>query len=200
MGSGDETEYRIRVATTEDVDELVRMQIALQRSMAHLGTNVLHLNRGSTARLYEYYERQIEDELARLLVAQNQPSQAVVGMGAGQIWLHTDYVPDRSGELVDLWIEPDHRRRGLARRIVNDLLGFFRAHRVAFLAVNFVRTNPLGEGLWKGLGFEPVLTTATAARGAVEAALGEDGKRIVPVSNRSKAGNQQAYASVGLSG
>jgi hypothetical protein len=43
------------------------------------------------------------------------------------------------------------------------------------------------------------LTTATAERGEVEAALGGDVRRIVPVNHPTVA-SRQAYASISLSG
>jgi len=200
MDEADGTRYQIRLATGEDIGELVRMQMALQRRMARVGTNMLHLNRGSAAQLHEYYQTQIEDELARLLVAQDRMSEDVVGMGLGRIWLHADYVPARSGEMIDLWVDPDQRRRKLAERFVARLLVFFRANRVEFLAVNYVRGNPLGEILWKKLGFQPVLVTATAERREIETALGIGAPRIVSMDTLAATDDQAAYANIGLSG
>ena len=200
MDIADGSRYQIRLATEEDIAELVRMQLALQRSMVRLGTNLLHLHRNSAARLHEYYQTQIADELTRLLVAQDDASDDVVGMGAGKIWLHADYVPARSGELVDLWIDPEHRRKELAEQIVTRLLAFFRAHRVEFLTVNYVRANPLAEILWKKLGFKPVLMTATAERRELEIALGIGPQRIVPMETHSATDDRRTYASISLSG
>ena len=192
--------YQIRLASEEDVAELVRMQLALQRSMARIGTNMFHLHRSSVGRLHDYYQTQITDGLTRLLVAQDGVSDDVVGMGTGKIWLHADYVPARSGEWIDLWVDPEHRRRGLAEQIVTRLLTFFRVNRVEFLAVNYVQANPPAERLWKKLGFKPVLMTATAERREIESTLGLGAPRIVPLEGHSAATNRRAYAGIGLSG
>jgi GNAT superfamily N-acetyltransferase len=200
MDITDGTRYQIRLATQEDIGELIRMQMALQRSMARVGANMLHLRHGSGGRLHEYYQTQIEDELARLFVAQHDSSEDVVGMGSGRIWQHTDYVPDRSGELIDLWVEPEHRRRGLAERFVTRLLKFFRANRIEFLAVNYVQGDPLAEILWKKLRFQPVLMTATAERREIETALGIGSQQIVPMEAHLVPDDRHAYASISLSG
>jgi GNAT superfamily N-acetyltransferase len=171
------------------------MQLALQKSMTGVGTNVLHLHQGSAVRLYDYYRQQIADEQARVLVACDTPSQQTVAMGSGRIWLHADYVPGRSGELVDLWVEPEHRRKGLAGRLVLSLLKFFRANRIEFLAVNQVQGNSAAEALWGKLGFQPVLVTATAERRTVEAALDVESRRVVPVRYRSTEA-RPAYAQI----
>lgn len=200
MDAADGSTYQIRLASEEDIAELVRMQLALQRSMVRIGTNLLHLHRSSVGRLHEYYQTQIADELTRLLVAQDGVSDDVVGMGTGKIWLHTDYVPARSGEWIDLWVDPGHRRRGLAEQIVMRLLTFFRVNRVEFLAVNYVQANSQADSLWRKLGFKPVLMTATAERREIESALGLGAPRIVPLEAHSATTNRRAYAGIGLSG
>ena len=199
MDKAERTRYQIRPARDDDISDLIRMQMALQRSMRRIGTNVLHLHRDSAARLEEYYQTQMEDEQVRLLVAQDRICESVVGMGSGRIWLHADYVPARSGELIDLWVDPDHRRRRLAERMVARLLTFFRANRIDFLAVNYVRGNPLAEILWKKLGFQPVLVTATAERRKTETALGVGSQRVTSVDAHLGAPDQHAYAGISLS-
>lgn len=174
--------YGIRPATPDDIDELVRMQLALQESMIHLGTCMLRLGREVMPELREYYPTQIADEQTRLLVAEDGHTNETVGMGTGKIWVHAGYIPMRSGELIDLWIEPDHRRRGLARRVVRRLLRFFAANEIEFLAVNYTEGNPSAEALWKELGFKPVLITATAARCDAARALVPGKARIISVA------------------
>jgi ribosomal protein S18 acetylase RimI-like enzyme len=200
MDMTDGTRYQIRPATREDIGELMRMQMALQRSMTRVGTNMLRLRQGSTGRLCEYYQTQIDDAMSQVFVAQPHASKDVVGMGSGRIWLHADYVPKRSGELIDLWVDPEHRRQGLAGRLVARLLKFFRANGIEFLAVNYVQGNPLAEILWKRFGFRPVLMTATAERRAIETALGVGSQRIVPMDVHPVADDRRVYAGVSVSG
>ncbi len=192
--------YRIQVATANDLVELARMQMALQESTAGVGTNMLHLNRSSTVRLCDYYQQQIDDDQVRLLVACEAPSEEIVGMGSARIWMHAEYVPARSGELIDLWVDPNHRRRGLAGRVVSGLLKFFKANRVEFLSLNYVAGDSVVEALWKRLGFRPMLVTATAERRTAEAILGEASQRIIPVGYRATMSPQSAHAGVSLLG
>jgi ribosomal protein S18 acetylase RimI-like enzyme len=200
MDNSEGSRYQIRLARGEDIAELVRMQRELQRSMARIGTNMLHLHRTGVARLHEYYRAQIEDELVRLLVAQDRLSEDVVGMGSGRIWSHPDYVPPYSGELIDLWVDPDHRRQKLAERMLTRLLTFFRANRIEFLAVNYVRGNPLAEILWTKFGFHPALVTATAERRDIETALGFGAQRIVPIAAHRAGADRRLAVGIGSSG
>jgi len=193
MESVDSARYEIRRATMADVPELIRMQMALQRDMDRIRENLLRPNRTNIANLREYYCARIRDEQTEMLIALAAESSRAVGMGAGKIWLHADFLPPRSGELIDLWVDPEHRKQDVARRIVAQLLRFFRTNAVDFLVVSYVEGNLPGESLWKRLRFEPVLITATADRKDVERTLGIPRHHVVPLAYRpSLAGPSKA--------
>lgn len=178
-------QYLVRQATATDIAELIRMQVALQESMNGIRHNLLCLNAASEARLHEYYLARLEDAQTQLLIAQSTRPVKVVGMGTGRVWLHAEYLPPRSGEVVDIWIDPEHRRRSLATRIVRNLIQFFRANQIELLVVNYIEGNTPGEQLWKRLGFEPILVTATVDRVKAETSLGIRSKHNPPFAYRS---------------
>ncbi len=198
MRVGNDMRYEIRPATAEDIGELVRMQTALQQSTLCVGARMLRLSPYSTARLHEYYRAQVDDEHTHLLVATASEVDHAVGMGTGKVWVHADYMPPRSGELIDIWVEPGHRRQGLGGRIVGRLLNFFHLHGVELLAVNYVHGNRSAEALWRKLGFSPVLITATAERSAAIAAIGPAVSHIAPVVCRRNAAAEQVVAVASL--
>lgn len=196
MEATTKTRYQICLATTDDVDELVRMQLALQESMAHPGAPMLRLGCQSALDLRNYYRTRLADEQTRLLVAKDGQAAKAVGMGMGRIWVHASYTPTQSGELIDIWIEPDHRCKGLAGRITARLLHFFRVHGIEFLAVNYVEGNRLAETMWKKLGFNPVLVTATAERCDTVRMLRAEANRIVPITHRPGMANSEVAISM----
>jgi ribosomal protein S18 acetylase RimI-like enzyme len=201
MDANNRTPYQVRRATQADVPELVRMQMALQRSMARISRRLLQLDDRSLDKLCTYYQAQIEDSQARVLIGLHRETDRAVAMGAGKIWVHADYLPPKSGELIDLWVDPDHRRRGLANRLIAALVQFFRARDVEFLSVNYVEGNTLADLLWRRLGFHPAVLTAAAQRQDVEIALGAATSRIVPVTYRPVSTNDvSAPAGRALSG
>lgn len=194
MESIENPRYEIRQATMEDIPELIRMQVALQKDMDNIRKNLLRPSQTNIAGLREYYCDRIRDEQTQMLVALPTESSRAVGMGAGKIWLHAEYLPPRSGELIDLWIDPEHRRKNLARRIIAHLLRFFRLNRVDFLVVSYVEGNRLGESLWKRLRFEPVLVTATADRKEVEERLQMPTRRVAPLAYRTTLASKPAIS------
>jgi ribosomal protein S18 acetylase RimI-like enzyme len=194
-------QYDIRQATVADVADLIRMQTALQESTDGIRRNLLRLNTASEARLYEYYLARLQDKQTRLLIAQATRPARAVGMGTGRVWLHADYLPPRSGEVVDIWIDPEHRRRNLATRIIRNLVQFFKANHIELLVVNYLEGNSPGERLWRRLGFEPVLVTATVDRVKAETSLGIRSAHSPPFAYRSVLSHRKdLYTHSALSG
>jgi ribosomal protein S18 acetylase RimI-like enzyme len=194
-------QYDIRQATVADVADLIRMQTALQESMDGIRRNLLGLRTASEPRLHEYYLTRLQDNQTRLLIAQTTKPAKAVGMGTGRVWLHADYLPPRSGEVVDLWIDPEHRRRNLATRIIRNLVPFFKANHIELLVVNYIEGNTPGEQLWRRLGFEPVLVTATVERVKAETSLGIRSGHSPPFAYRSVLSDRKdMYTHSALSG
>lgn len=185
MEQANNTRYAIRRATVADVPELIRMQVALQNDIDSIRGNLLRPDRTNLTYLREYYHTRLQDEQSLLLVAAADDSSRAVGMGVGKIWLHANCLPPRSGELIDLWVDPEHRRRQVARRIVSQLLQFFKINGIDFIVVTYVEGNLVGEGLWRRLGFEPVLATATTDRKDIERTLGIPAGRTALPAYRS---------------
>lgn len=56
----------------------------------------------------------------------------------------------RRGRVMDVYTHPDHRRRGLARLLMTQLLAWSRAHELQFLHLD---ASAMGRGLYEELGF-----------------------------------------------
>ena len=79
----------------------------------------------------------------------------VAGVG---VFLHR--LLPRSGELglrqeayiVNVWTDPAHRRRGLCRALMQEVIAWCRAHQVTRLTLH---ASAAGRPLYEGLGFAP---------------------------------------------
>lgn len=68
-------------------------------------------------------------------------------------WLAERYPSDTTAQLRRVYVRPEHRRRGLARRLVAELLDFARAdggYHSAYL--HTYPASPGAEALWRSLG------------------------------------------------
>ena len=83
------------------------------------------------------------------------PEGDVVG-GAG-VWVmdwppHMLHVAPRRGNLLNVYVAPEYRRRGLARRLVQAALGWCRAQNLELVILH---ASEAGRPLYAALGFEP---------------------------------------------
>lgn len=63
--------------------------------------------------------------------------------------------PLRRGVVEDCWIEPGHRRQGLARRLFDELAGWMASQGISRVELSVVAANEGAVALWRDLGFEP---------------------------------------------
>jgi ribosomal-protein-alanine N-acetyltransferase len=60
-----------------------------------------------------------------------------------------------SAEILNLAVAPDHRRHGIARRILASALEHFRARQADEVFLEVRESNTAARGLYAGLGFRP---------------------------------------------
>ena len=81
-------------------------------------------------------------------------TQGAVVAGLGMMWLdwppHPLHAEPGRGYLLNLWVDPGHRRRGIARRLVECSIAHARGHGVAAIVLH---PTAQAEGLYAALGF-----------------------------------------------
>jgi GNAT superfamily N-acetyltransferase len=65
---------------------------------------------------------------------------------------------ERLAAIQNIWTEPEHRRRGLAGQIVQEMIAWCREHGVRRL---FLNATEDGHGVYTALGFRPSTTAMT---------------------------------------
>ena len=128
------TEYRVRLATIADVDILVRHRILMFTEMG-VPLDAAELDAAFRAWLVE------------------DAGGAVAGGGGITIipWPPGPrYVGDRLAFVYNVYTEAAHRRRGLARQIMNTIHDWCRAEGISSLALNASRD---GQPLYESMGY-----------------------------------------------
>jgi len=154
--------YEVRAARVQDIPDLVAMRLKLEAHVLKRNPVSWEMSAKKIAGMGNYYRREIEDLSARVIVIQDREGGEIVGMGGGKKRVHDDYVPDASGRIGDVWIEPEHRRQGLGSRMVSELIRFFESEGIRALTLDYARGNREAAAFWLGLGFEPVAVLANA--------------------------------------
>ena len=154
--------YSIRIAMRGDIDNVVRLRLSLQEHMRKNNSHLWQMSKKKVSSLPTFYRTAINDKNSQLLIVQEDESNNIVGMALGRIFFHDEYVPNKSGKIDDVWVEPNYRRKGLGTNLVSELLKFFKLNNVVAIILEYAKGNVEAEAIWERFGFEPVLTTATA--------------------------------------
>ncbi len=93
---------------------------------------------------------------ARVLVASE--AERIVGYGVARITLLPPFFADRRrGFIQDVFTEREYRRRGIAHRLVSDLLTWLRDEAVTTVELTVATNNEAATQLWERLGFRPYM-------------------------------------------
>ena len=97
-----------------------------------------------------------------VVVVEDGQTETIVGYGHGMVSEHDEHIPAKSGTIANIWVEPDHRRRGLCKEMVSHLLRFFRSRDIESLVLNYIEGNAEARAVWSRLGFRTVMATSVA--------------------------------------
>jgi len=113
---------------------------------------------GAVAGAHQRYEawlrRLLDSEGGAFLVAEEDRS--VVGFLLGQVQdEYAMYRTGRYGMIHDLWVEPPHRRKGIAKALVLAALARFREAGVKQVRLDTSAYNEAAQKLFTSCGFRP---------------------------------------------
>jgi [ribosomal protein S18]-alanine N-acetyltransferase len=97
------------------------------------------------------WARVLAREWARVVVVREREVGDPRVVAFANYWLVRDEV-----HLLNLAVHPARRRRGHARRLMDHLLEFARAHRCHYLTLEVRRSNTAAIGLYEAYGFRSV--------------------------------------------
>ncbi len=140
--------YNLRPATLADLADVVRLRRRMFESMGVTDTAALD---AADVACVDYFAQAIPVGIYRGWVVE----------AAGRVVASAGYVIDRHppgpgnltgriGYIMNLYVEPAHRRRGLARRLMETILDHLRAEGVGVLALH---ATEMGRPLYERLGF-----------------------------------------------
>jgi GNAT superfamily N-acetyltransferase len=141
-------EYRIRPATLDDIDTLVHHRIAMFTDM---GTS---MDAESVAPAFrEWVARLLAEGTYRGWVAETDSGEIVAGGGVTLLPWPPGPVSTggRLAFVYNVYTEPPHRSRGLARRVMEAIHASCREDGILLAALN---SSPEGQPLYESLGYQ----------------------------------------------
>ena len=143
-------EYRIRAATPEDAAVIARHRGAMFRSMGNVDDAAAgKVTEASLPLLKEMLAR--GEYLGWLVVYNDEFVAAGGGMVLRKLLPRPNALQGGTESLiVNVYTEPEHRRRGLAERVMQTMLDWCRQHQVANVVLH---ASDEGRPLYQNLGF-----------------------------------------------
>jgi GNAT superfamily N-acetyltransferase len=140
----------IRVATTSDIPEILRQRRAMYEDMEYRNADALTAMVSLSA---DFLTRALSDGSFRAWLAST--GDRVVAGGAIIIspWpAHPYDLECRRATILNVYTYPDHRRQGIARRLMQTMIDWCKHQ--GFARVN-LHASADGRHLYEALGFEP---------------------------------------------
>ncbi|UCF15309.1 MAG: GNAT family N-acetyltransferase [Phycisphaerales bacterium] len=147
---------------------MARAQLALHKEEPDIHSGLFRIATKRIARTQDYFERLIDDPESQVVVVEDTTAGKIVGLGLARICCQQECVAGRSGEIVDVWIEPSHRGKGLCTKVAVELTRFFKLNGVHSLTVSYAKEDLEAESLWYRLSFKPILVTAIGMLDEIE--------------------------------
>ncbi len=162
--------YSVRRAQSSDIVVMVGYRLALQEYLESCNRYLIPMPEARKNSLYDKYAALLHDNSSYPVVVVHNAGGYMVGMGVGVV--SSQDVPGVvTGRIDDVWIEPGHRRQGLCRLLVRELLAFFCEQNAEHVVLDYVIGAEESERTWRALGFKPVLAKASITREALAAEL-----------------------------
>ena len=149
----------IRLASPDDVDALVDLWLELAETHERLDPRFKLVKNAQTI-WRKHILSVMGNQDCRVLVAVEAGD--VVGFINGSIGKRPAIFLDRiHGSIDDLYVDKSHRRLGIATRLVEELLDWFRLKGITRYQTSFSVRNPEAEAFWKSAGFEESMRKVT---------------------------------------
>jgi GNAT superfamily N-acetyltransferase len=162
--------YVIRPAHVADLDRLEELLLALQDHIERANAELWRMVPVGREGLRAQIANRIGAAVSAAVVADHR-DDGVVGVVFGRVVANHRYEPPLAGLVDQAFVRQDHRRRGVASRLVAEVCRFFAELGAADISLRYVIGNDEAAGFWQALGFVPRIVTAGAALETIQARL-----------------------------
>jgi len=150
-------DYRARPAVLEDSEELISLWLENGEYHRRLDERYYQFRRTAGVEFGHYLRKALADPNWRVLSGVTAEDE-IVGLAIATLQRRPPVMLEEWYGFVDtLIVREDHRRQGLGRRLVEDLLAWFKEKGARTVELSMASKNIAGEKFWSALGFETML-------------------------------------------
>ena len=143
-----------REATLEDVDALASLVTRLKRLNEEFDP-LLKAREDSVEVARKYLKEAIESGKSIILVAEE--AGKIFGILKSDLIERCFYEPKLEGRIIELYIMPEFRRKGIGRQFIEEAVKKLREKGAQLITAEFPSLNKIAVNFYEKLGFRPVI-------------------------------------------
>jgi ribosomal protein S18 acetylase RimI-like enzyme len=150
-------EITIRPMTKDDADAIAELWLALVAYHQVLDPALPAAAPGGQHRYVRRLIDRIDDPYTCALVAEEDGH--VMGFVLGMVvdLMQDIFAQEMGGFLADIYVEPEYRKRGVGKALVNTLRQWFRQRNIHSFEWHVAAHNPDGIAFWRAVGGREVM-------------------------------------------
>jgi len=155
---------RLRVATPNDIGALAPLLVRLKRLNEEFDP-LLKVRDDVLDRARDVLKVEIADPKALLLAAEGiGPDQGkIVGVVRGRVRERVFYSPELEGVILDIYLLPVYRRRGVGEYLLSETVARLQAMGAQIVTAEFPTQNQIASQFYAKRGFRPITGTHAKA-------------------------------------
>lgn len=148
----------VRPATANDVPALVPLILRLKRLNEEFDP-LLKVRSDAERNATEILTKDLEDPEAVVLVTEGvgTDKDRVVGVIRARVRERPFYTPEREGVILDIYLLPLYRRRGVGEYLLAEITGALKAKGAGVLTAEFPLQNHIAASFYDKRGFRPTI-------------------------------------------
>jgi len=145
----------IREARENDVEGLVDLVVRLKRLNSEFDP-LFSARNDCVERAREYLISAIRDNKNHLVLVAEDAGK-IVGILKADIRERLFYSPTIEGAIVDFYVMPEYRRKGLGRQILDKAIAILRERGAQLITAEFPTQNQIAINFYNKMGFRPLV-------------------------------------------
>ncbi|PLC68846.1 GNAT family N-acetyltransferase [Vulcanisaeta sp. EB80] len=145
----------IREARENDVEGLVDLVVRLKRLNSEFDP-LFSARNDCAERTREYLISAIRDNKNHLVLVAEDAGK-IVGILKADIRERLFYSPTIEGAIVDFYVMPEYRRKGLGRQILDKAIAILRERGAQLITAEFPTQNQIAINFYNKMGFRPLV-------------------------------------------
>ncbi len=147
----------IREATINDLPQLLDLVLRLKRLNAEFDPLLKTLPDDELRRVAEEYIKTAIEDRSRYLVLVADADGKIVGVLKADVRNRIFYVPRKEGYIIEFYVMPEYRRRGLGRTMIDEAARLLRERGADVIVAEFPALNQIAVNFYSKADFRPLL-------------------------------------------